>query len=120
MRDDFLKKSRRERYEVRDDVAESKGFARPAGRVHLGLQGTPGALPSALGFESLTTTQKENQTEAQHSGFGLERKSDEAQTKKQPALNEPAVFEQSGICSDVAESKGFEPLWTCALTVFKI
>ena len=35
------------------DVAEGKGFDLRCGGGHLGLQGAPGALPSALGFESL-------------------------------------------------------------------
>ena len=39
------------------------------------------------------------------------------QTEADP--NELSVFERSGLCSDVAESKGFEPLWRCRLTVFK-
>ena len=33
-------------------MAEWVGFDLPCGAGHLGLQGAPGALPSALGFES--------------------------------------------------------------------
>ena len=57
-----------------------------------------------------TKSPSPNQTEAQRSGFGLERKSDEAQTKKQPPLKETVVLEQSEICSDVVEPRGVEPL----------
>ena len=35
-------------------MVETEGFDLPCGAGHLGLQGAPGALPSALGFESLT------------------------------------------------------------------
>ena len=34
-------------------MAEKEGFDLLCGAGHLGLQGAPGALPSALGFESL-------------------------------------------------------------------
>ena len=33
-------------------TVETEGFDLPSGAGHLGLQGAPGALPSALGFES--------------------------------------------------------------------
>ena len=35
------------------DVVPVVGLDLPCGAGHLGLQGAPGALPSALGFESL-------------------------------------------------------------------
>ena len=35
-------------------MVETEGFDLLCGAGHLGLQGAPGALPSALGFESLT------------------------------------------------------------------
>ena len=35
------------------DVVQRVGFDLPCGAGHLGLQGAPGALPRALGFESL-------------------------------------------------------------------
>ena len=39
---------------------------------------------------------------------------------KNPAtIKELPDYERSGLRSDVAESKGFEPLWRCRLTVFK-
>ena len=34
-------------------MVETEGFDLLCGAGHLGLQGAPGALPSALGFESL-------------------------------------------------------------------
>ena len=39
--------------------------------------------------------------------------------RKTDNSSELSVFGRSVLSSDVAESKGFEPLWRCRLTVFK-
>ncbi len=40
-------------------MAQRVGFDLPCGAGHLGLQGAPGTLPSALGFESLRTSDQQ-------------------------------------------------------------
>ena len=48
--------------------AEMEGFDLRCGAGHLGLKRTPGAFPSALGFESHTTIKNEETT---HKGWLL-------------------------------------------------
>ena len=71
-------------------------------------------MAGAADFED----KKPNQSSAA-GGFDSGRRSKGAQTKNPATLKELPDFERSGLRSDVAESKGFEPLWRCRLTVFK-
>ena len=54
-------------------------------------------------------TEKPNQSPAV-GGFDSERRSKGAQTKNPATLKELPDFERSGLCSDVVESSGLEPL----------
>ncbi len=57
-----------------------------------------------------------NQIEAQRSGFDLERRSKGARTKNPATLKELPDFKRSGLCSDVVEMRGVEPLSESTLT----
>ena len=86
-------KNRRGRYAARGNVAWSADFEDVEDVINTNLK--PGAAGSIWNGEA-----------RKH-----RRKTDNS--------SELSVFGRSVLSSDVAESKGFEPLWRCRLTVFK-